>query len=79
LKNGTVLWNTEKWLNRINLRLPDLCENCNLLPACGSLCSQTRLEQGKDVRCKLDNDITKEDYIIHNLNRQLLTNKINAL
>ncbi|GHT76443.1 hypothetical protein FACS189413_17390 [Bacteroidia bacterium] len=37
------------------------------------------LEQGKNVRCKLDSDFTKNDYIIHNLNRQLLTNKINAL
>lgn len=79
LKDGSILWNTEKWLRRIGLRLPAICENCNLLPACGSFCSQTRLEQGENVKCKLDSDFTKNDYIIHNLNRQLLTNKINAL
>jgi uncharacterized protein len=79
LKSGDIIWNTDKWLQRMDLRLPEICENCNLLPACGGLCSQTRLEKGKDVKCKLDIDFTKDDYIIHNLNRQLLTNKINSL
>ncbi|MDR0296055.1 MAG: radical SAM protein [Prevotellaceae bacterium] len=79
MSDGTIKWNTEKWLNRINLRLPRLCKDCNLLPACGSICSQHRLEKGENISCMLDEEFTKDDYIIHNLNRQLIINKINAM
>ena len=79
LKDGSIRWDTDRWLKRINLRLSSICLDCNLLPACGGHCSQARLEQGENVECVLDKDFTKDDYIIHNLNRQLLTNKINTL
>jgi sulfatase maturation enzyme AslB (radical SAM superfamily) len=76
---GSIIWNVEKLMDRMVLRIPEICENCNLLPACGGICSQQRLEKGKYIKCKLDSDFTKDDYIIHNLNRQLLINKIKAL
>jgi uncharacterized protein len=78
-KERLIHWNISKLLERIDLRLPSICESCNLLPACSGICSQKRLEEGDKVQCVLDKQFTKEDYIIHNLNKQFLLKKIQLL
>lgn len=79
LDNGMINWNLEKFLDRMNIRLPKICEECKLLPACPGICSQKILEKGNDVICILNNQFSTNDYIIHNLNKQLLINKLNKL
>jgi len=79
LKNGMINWDLPKLLDRMNIRLPEICEECKLLPACPGICSQQRLEKGNDVKCILNQQFSTKDYIIHNLNKQLLINKINKL
>lgn len=79
LENGVINWNLPQFLDRMNVRLPEICENCKLLPACPGICSQHRLEKGNKLSCILEKQFSFNDYIIHNLNKQLLINKINKL
>ena len=77
-KEGVINWNTEKLMNRLNIRIASNCERCKLLPSCPGICTQNRLESKKEILCALTDEFTIQDYIIHNFNNKILEAKIKA-
>ncbi len=75
---GNIVWNTQKFLDRMNVRLQSSCRSCKLLPACSGICSQQRLENPNTELCILNDFATIEEYIIMNFNNQMLQAKILA-
>lgn len=73
--DGMIVWDSSKLINRMSLKLPDRCLNCNILPVCPKPCSQTLLENS-EVVCILNSNFTKEDYIIQMLNNKLIQKKL---
>lgn len=73
LKNGMIMWNLNKRIDRHKENLNTICSKCKLLPVCPGICSQSCMEQSKP-QCHLENSIfTKEDFIIYNFNKNAVS------
>jgi uncharacterized protein len=75
LDNGFIEWNVDKLTQRLYLKLPEICVDCKLLPACPGICSQKIIE-GKDKNCILPENVFIDDYIAYNFNRNVLLKKM---
>ena len=76
LEEGYIKWNTDKLTKRLSVGIPKICEDCKLLPSCNGICSQKILEEGDNVKCILEEGLSKDDYIIYNFNRHALINNL---
>lgn len=76
LSNGSIEWDIDKLTQRLYTPLPNICKECKLLPSCPGICSQHILEQGDNVKCILDTNLSVEDYIVYNFNRYAIENGI---
>lgn len=70
--DGTVLWNTDKLVERMGVCVTStICKNCKLFPSCMSFCSQ-KLTEKKGLICNVFHGISLEEIIIMNFNKTLL-------
>ncbi len=75
-ENGKIIWNTEKVMNRMSVKISKQCKCCKLLPACPGVCTQKRMEDKNNFICALDKRFSVEDYIIQNFNNQMILAKL---
>ena len=72
MEDGTIQWNEKKINQRMNIHIQQICLNCKLLPSCSKICTQNLMERGDHIGCILEKGFSVEDYIIHNLNNEIL-------
>lgn len=72
---GQALWGNKKDLYKMGER-PERCKKCNVLPLCGGVCS-LKSHKEENYRCFFEGlELSKSEYIIAQVNRNLLHRKI---
>jgi uncharacterized protein len=75
--DGFIEWSSEKVDSRLNVKIPQKCLDCSLLPSCSGICSQQRIEATdiNSIRCPFEDFISKENRILFNIKQKLIAIK----
>lgn len=73
-ENGFIEWNTDMVYNRMSIPLQQKCQECILLPSCGGICTQHKLdgEIGNMQICRFDSRLSVEDIIILSIKQRII-------
>lgn len=70
---GIIEWNVDKLMERLMLKIPEMCLACSLLPCCPGICSQKLLEISKGkLACPFETRMSKNDLILYNIKQQII-------
>lgn len=75
---GVIEWNTDMVMKRLSITQDGRCDDCILLPSCGGICSQHRLEgNANNVKaCKYDERLTIENIISMAIKQRIISFKL---